>query len=355
MTHYTERELNQVIRLFHEEIPASANVEEIRFSDDDSRWVIFIENSAGKYVIKAARNGFTNAERINAWPSLINTLASAGCYSPGIIRGLNGEYAQNAVFGGRDCVVWEEEFAKYTIANDDIVRDTYANDIIEIHAKIAAMGIDGFPGVSGWSRFTPFGADETQDEVQDCFDEFDAGVNECSDDIRRRWAVIRQIWLQNRDRLAAIYHALPRSAYQGDWNALNVLLDENGSFKGLIDYNLAGEDVNINIFMSMLLFGFSWVETATPEGMLEDLNRMHLDKRMDKLLDRLKLFRSHYKFCEDEVVAAKMLFRYIYTVGYSEISALNEYKNDAVKLNLLMDYIEYALTAEYDFRSAMLL
>ena len=101
MNHYTENELNQVISLFHEEIPASVKVEEIRFSDDDSRWVIFVENSTGKYVIKVARNGFTNAERINAWPSLIAIYAAAGCYSPDLIPGRNGNYAQNAVFDVR--------------------------------------------------------------------------------------------------------------------------------------------------------------------------------------------------------------------------------------------------------------
>ena len=270
------------------------------------------------------------------------------------MRGLNGEYAQIAIFGGKDCVVWEEEYSKYTVADNDIDRNTYADDIIELHAKIAAIGISDFPGVSGWARFTPFGRDEAQDEVQDCFDEFEASVNGCPEDIRLRWADLRAIWLKNRDRLASIYPRLPRSAYQGDWNALNVLLDENGRFRGLIDYNLAGEDVNINIFMSMLLFGFSWVETETPEGMLEELNHIHLDRRMEKLLNRLRLFRKHYAFNEDEVTAAELLFRYIYTVGYSEISALNEHKNDVTKLSLLMDYIEYTLTAEFDFRSVML-
>ena len=351
MNHYTEHELKQAVMLFHDEYPASVKVEEIRFSDEDSRWVIFVD---GKYVIKAARNGFTYAERINAWPGLISAYAQAGCYSPSLMRGINGEYAQAAVFGGRECVVWEEEFSRYTVADDDIERNIYAEDMIELHARIAAMGISGFPGVSGWARLVPFGKDETQDEIQDCFDEFDAAIGICDEEIRGRWAVLREKWIENRGRLAAIYPALPRSAYQGDWNALNVLLDENGRFAGLIDYNLAGEDVNINIFMSMLLFGFSRIDMETPAGMLDELNRPFLDARMHKLLGRLRIFRRHYKFCEAEVAAAEMLFRYIYTVGYSEISVLNANKQDTGKLTLLMDYIEYALTAKFDFRTAMI-
>ena len=51
-----------------------------------------------------------------------------------------------------------------------------------------------------------------------------------------------------RARLYAIYRELPRVFVQDDANESNVLVDENGRFAGLIDFNLAGTEVVVNTF-----------------------------------------------------------------------------------------------------------
>ena len=45
----------------------------------------------------------------------------------------------------------------------------------------------------------------------------------------------------------AIYKDLPRCVIQGDLNPSNILI-EDGHFVGLIDFNLAGTEVNVNHF-----------------------------------------------------------------------------------------------------------
>ena len=52
-----------------------------------------------------------------------------------------------------------------------------------------------------------------------------------------------------REAISADYKALPRCVYQGDLNGTNIL-SENGHFKGLIDFNLSGTEVNINCFLN---------------------------------------------------------------------------------------------------------
>ena len=52
---------------------------------------------------------------------------------------------------------------------------------------------------------------------------------------------------QMRAVIVKDYLALPRCVYQGDMNSSNEL-HKDGHFVGLIDFNMAGTDVNINVF-----------------------------------------------------------------------------------------------------------
>lgn len=52
---------------------------------------------------------------------------------------------------------------------------------------------------------------------------------------------------QMRTVIVKYYLALPRCVYQGDMNSSNEL-HQAGHFVGLIDFNMAGTDVNINVF-----------------------------------------------------------------------------------------------------------
>ena len=51
-----------------------------------------------------------------------------------------------------------------------------------------------------------------------------------------------------RERIIKVYKKLPRCSIQGDLNWSNILVD-NGHFTGLIDFNMAGTEVNVNEFI----------------------------------------------------------------------------------------------------------
>ncbi|SCX96318.1 hypothetical protein [Butyrivibrio sp. INlla14] len=50
-------------------------------------------------------------------------------------------------------------------------------------------------------------------------------------------------WLVSRRELEKIYHRLPTSVFQADINDTNVLLDEEGNFRGVYDFNIGGKEV----------------------------------------------------------------------------------------------------------------
>ena len=52
-----------------------------------------------------------------------------------------------------------------------------------------------------------------------------------------------------REKIMVVFDKLPRCVYQGDLNSTNELC-KDGHFVGLIDFNMAGTDVNINVFLN---------------------------------------------------------------------------------------------------------
>lgn len=354
--------IGDIIALFHSNKPISHELKEIRMQEDDSRWIIYVNFADEKYVIKIAANNFTTPERINAWVGLIAEYGEMGYYSPAMMLSRNGNYAERVTFMGKQCVIWEEEFAKYNF-QDDLDksvymgadnRPVYFNEVIEFIGRIAQKHFSGFPGKSGYARLEPWVQEDITDEVTECVRELDKLVKSKAAHFTERWQELLKLWEKNRDELQKIYGSLPTSVFQADWNDSNLLLDGGGHFKGFIDYNLAGEDTCLNMMLSMIIFGYTYGHFELND-MNEHTRCLVKDWFIDVMLENLREFRKYYDFNETEAVAAPMLYKYIITIYYMEIDAFNKNVGDDGKLNVLFDLIERELTREdIDFRGAML-
>ena len=95
----------------------------------------------------------------------------------------------------------------------------------------------------------------------------------------------------------------------------NLLLDEDGHFKGVIDYNLAGYDTNINMFISTVFYGYCYSKTDNE--------------------------------------ALPHLYKYIFTIEYRRINALKKAIGDTNKVKEILDSIERTLTNNIDFKSSI--
>ena len=357
-------EIEEIIALFHEDKPLSYKIEEIRNQETDSRWMIYVDFPNEKYVIKLASNSFTTTERVNAWVDLIYKYQEMGYYSPMLQKSKNNHYTEQLIFHDKNCIAWEEEFAKYHFMKD-LDKSIYTgpdnkyvfhDEILTCIARIGQQHFTGFPGKSGWARFESFDPGESCDEITECVSTFDELVRTKAPQFLERWSEIYKLFLQTKAQLKAIYSQLPTSVFQADWGSLNNLLDETGHFKGMIDYNLAGEDVVLNMFFSQIIFGSNpyYKETTNPEE-LPYLNTEARQAVIHNLLESLKFMRQYYDFTELEVEAAPMLFKYILGIEYSSIEALENNINDDNKLTKLFDFMESELRREdIDFRKAML-
>lgn len=240
-----------------------------------------------------------------------------------VITARMGNYAEQAVFQDKRCIVWEEEFARYHL------RESLAENVY--------LGKDG--------KYV------YHDEVT-----FDSLVKDRVPEFLTRWEKLRALFEKNKAQLTGLYHELPSSVFQADLNEYNLLLDENGHFKGVIDYNLAGEDKVLNIFLATILYGYSYQRSTTDApDVLPGLNTAEQESVIAIMLDTLRYLRQYYAFSEIEVKAAPLLFKYVSCIFYEQIDALKKYAGDAEKLNLLFDFMERELRRDdIDFRGAML-
>lgn len=358
-----DKQINDIIKLFHNE-EVKYTIKKIRIEDNDNRWIIFVDSPKGKYVIKIAANDFTSKERINGWVKIIDAYRDLGYYSPAMMKSLNNNYAENVLLHSKKCIAWEEEYAKYHLRNTidkSVYIDTdgsyvYHDDILAFLGKIAQKHYDFFPYKSGWVRFEPFGANEETDEVTQCIKTFDTLVREKTPQHIPRWEKIYSLFEENKKQLVKIYKDLPTSVFQSDHFGDNLLLDEKGHFKGVIDYNLAGTDTVINVFLYTVLFGYHYNNPQIADSnLLPEYNSISQDYIIQSILDSLKYLREFYTFNENEAYAILPLYKYISCIEYRQIEAFKKYQNDDQKLSLLFDAMENELLRKDDrFQRIML-
>ena len=216
----------------------------------------------------------------------------------------------------------------------------YYYEVLEFLGKIASLKLNNFPYCSGYTRLKPFSSDEETDEITQCVQIFDNLIKETAPEFVYRWQKILNLFNKNKNKLSKIYDSLPTSVFQCDTMGDNLLLDEDGHFKGVIDYNLAGYDTNINMFISTVFYGFSYKKT---------------DKEViNDLLDSLKYISRFYEFSELEITALPYLFKYIFAIEYRRINALKKALVDKGNITAVLDSIEDVLGDTVDFTSAIL-
>ena len=287
-----------------------------------------------------------------------------GYYSPVLRKSVNGNYSENFEHGGKTFIVWEEEFAKYLFPdqvenkpkNDSGTRYIYSDGLIGFFGRVGEARLSNTWGKSAWARLVPFGDDKT-DEVTEYVEEFDRLVKSRAPQFADRWRRLLALWESNRDALRRIYDMLPTSVFQPDDNVTNLLIDEDGNFKGVIDYNLSGSDVCINIFISAAYCGLGDLrETPAPaaDDTLRELNETVRRCRIDIMLDGLREISRNYTFSEIEITAAPLLYRYVFSVNYESINAFNENADNDSALCRIFDFIEHELTrTDIDWKGAL--
>ena len=200
-------------------------------------------------------------------------------------------------------------------------------------AKIAAKKLDYTEYPSGYCLFETFSPEEECDEVMDNALEWKRTADALPDEFHGQTERIWRLWNDNREKLKAVYPKLPTSVFQADLNPTNLLIGENGEFKGVYDFNLCGRDVFLNYLMRENYDGF--------------------EKELELIRAVLRIASAYYEFTEEEKAAAPLLYRCIKPLWYNRVEELKEAGNETEKIRRCLDRTEHYLTADIDLTSCM--
>ena len=200
-----------------------------------------------RYVLKVNSENVMCEQRLREIGRLIGRYRGIGVYCPMFIPTGEGLLSYHWEKNGRKFICYVEEYAVYPIIGDDADYDR--KEVVE-HLGILASrysGVDLSETRSMWSIIDLAPLDTEIDEKQENtnmlvaalrehgFGELAGQVDELNDEMRRQ--------------IMTVFRELPRCVYQGDLNSCN-LLHRDSHFAGLIDFNLSGTDVNINVFVN---------------------------------------------------------------------------------------------------------
>lgn len=321
---------------FFDGTPVSAEVIDTCRGDSDFRNTAIVTAEDGKkYVLKFASNDFTFPGKIRVWQRTVEEYRALGYYCPRIFCDKSGGFPL-IVFRGRICCVHAEEFSKYRsleercAADEDRMAeeyDRYLEDIWTMTAKIAARRLDYTRYPSAYCLFETFCPSDKVDEVLENALQWkalaEALPGEFSEQARRIW----RLWSGNREALQECYRRLPTSVFQADLNATNLLIDGDGGFRGVYDFNLCGREVFLNYLMR--------------------------ENNSETIPQALRIAGKYYRFSEEEKQAALPLFRCLKPLWWSAVRDLKNAGSDKEAVSRCLDRAETLLTRDPDLAGCM--
>ncbi len=350
--------LSEIFRLFAPEQPVEYETIDSSRGDGDFRLAVVARWAPGvlppelgdRMVVKLADNGFTDPERIGLWARLSGEYRSRGYWCPRILGTLAGEYPR-VEYEDRRCTVYGEEYARLRTADKfdpapvfPDGRYTYLDSLLRMNGEIAAARFDFTDLPSAWCLFRVFDPADAEDEVMENAREWLAAAEKLPAEHQPRVRRIWDRWVENRSFLEREYPRLPASVFQADLNSTNILLDGEGRFAGLMDFNLAGREVFLNYLFREVPFIFGKGEGSPDEAPEETILR--------RILYALGAVREVYPFCQAEKELALPLYRCLCPLWFTSVDQLKAAKTEEEVRRALED-VERAQTREIDFGAYM--
>ncbi len=212
----------------------------------DIRWNYIIDK---KYVLRLTNAPEMTEARLDDLNRLIARYGDFGLRCPAFIRGQDGRFFHS----WKELQVYLSEYIDLPTADkaglSQEEKDALRGEVVLSIARFMERykGVDLSPTMGMYSLFdlcpfdVPLGIDEKQQNLNDlCAALRKAGEEGLAQRLAAKNEVVRA-------QLLSIYRDLPRCVTQADEGFTNVLLDGEKHLAGLIDFNLSGTDVCVNL------------------------------------------------------------------------------------------------------------
>ncbi len=284
--------------------------------DNDRRYSYILDN---RYVLKLQSSHHISEAHLQRINRLTQRYRAIGVYCPPLCPGLDGALSCPWELAGCTFTCFVEEFAPYPVCEDETSppREEVVAHLGMLASKFS--GIDLWEERSMWSIIDLSPLDDEIDEKQENADALETalrevGLSQLADRVRQENQALRQTIAQG-------FRQLPRCVYQGDLNDSN-LLHHNCHFAGILDFNLAGTEVNINVFLCETNW-FPETEDLDRDPIPTILHNIHTVQQ-----SRLDVILANYALNDLE----KQLFPY-----YRQIILLFQYPNVCNMIAWLQD------------------
>ena len=287
--------------------------------DENDKRLNFILDD--KYVLKVNSTTSMWEMRLQEIRRLIHRYRVIGVYCPDFIPALNGSLSYTLTKDNREYACFVEEYAIYPVLGWGTEHDR--KEVVEHLGVLAAKytGMDLSETKSMWSIIDLAPLDVDVDEKQENANMLIEALSKNGyDDLAVQ---VRNFNRMLREKIMAVFHDLPRCVYQGDLNSTNEL-HKDGHFVGLIDFNMAGTDVNINVFLNET----NWF----PEDAEFDALSVQeiISKQDSEQNEELSVILKHYALNDDEKYAWPYYRRIADLFQYPNVCLMAEWlKSDA--------------------------
>ena len=217
--------------------------EEIDTSNgDDYRLNIILDR---KYVLRINGDAITE-ERLSSIDRLAERYREMGLLAPKLYKNSSGKYITNH----ERYICYVSEYVDLPSLEEKAKELDITVVYKEIYSSIGKFasrftGVDLSDVNSMWSLIDLAPLDVDRDEKQENLDMLEEELRKYNEDSLADEVVAFNNEI--RERIKRVYKQLPRCVIQGDLNSSNILV-RDGHFAGLIDFNMAGTEVNINQF-----------------------------------------------------------------------------------------------------------
>lgn len=306
-------EIQDIMSHFGLTVTDITNFYDTSHDENDKRLNFILDD---KYVLKVNSAVSMWEERLQEIRRLILRYRSIGVYCPDFIPALNGSLSYTLIKDDREYTCFAEEYAIYPVLGWGTEHDR--KEVVE-HLGILASkytGVDLSETKSMWSIIDLAPLDGDIDEKQENTNLlmealFKNGYDDLAVQVDSFNKMLRQ-------KIMAVFDLLPRCVYQGDLNSTNEL-HKDGRFAGLIDFNMAGTDVNINVFLNET----NWFpeEEEFDALSIQDI----ISKQDSEQNEELSVILKHYTLNEDEKYAWPYYKRIADLFQYPNVCLMTEW------------------------------
>lgn len=218
--------------------------------EDDIRYNYIINQT---YVVKMNTTPMITERFLVKIDSLVDKYISIGLWCPRLVRNLDNHFLYSFSYENKIYNCYIEERAPYQFSDDE---DIYIlkRKMIGHLGKMATIysNVDLVDNYSMWSIIDLNLLQEQIDEKQENLNDLVKVLKQNKyEDLANKLIFAND---NAREIIKKRYEKLPRCVYQGDLNPSNILVDNDGDFVGLIDFNMFGTEVNINCFINESMY-----------------------------------------------------------------------------------------------------